>query len=333
MGQFVKMTVFKYLIILLFSGNFLVSLHGQASVDYFFTDQLFCANDTVRLPLRVRNFINVRNFQSSVRWDAAALQFQTLEEIHPALSGNFLINTNDTENGGMGYFWLDNSSGDPLVLADSSVLFVLKFTINDGVASTEVGFGEIPTLTETVVENNGTPVQVGSAQFSGTMTENEVTATAEIQAATALNNGAINLTTTNGQAPFSFLWNTGATTEDIVDLPPGNYQVTITDALDCTASFVYVVELNTATRNELNSHLITGPNPTRDYFNIEFTNFSPNEFYQYRIYNKKGIIIFQKNNTNPSSPEKIDLQDQPSGLYFLKLKTKKHTRIIKIIKN
>lgn len=41
--------------------------------------------------------------------------------------------------------------------------------------------------------------------------------------------GSIDITPIAGAAPFTFLWSNGATTEDVSDLDPGSYTVTITD--------------------------------------------------------------------------------------------------------
>ncbi|HEX5002979.1 MAG TPA: gliding motility-associated C-terminal domain-containing protein [Bacteroidia bacterium] len=49
------------------------------------------------------------------------------------------------------------------------------------------------------------------------------------------NNGAIDLSLSGGTAPYSYLWSTGATTQDVANLPAGGYQVTVTDANGCTA--------------------------------------------------------------------------------------------------
>jgi gliding motility-associated-like protein len=47
--------------------------------------------------------------------------------------------------------------------------------------------------------------------------------------------GAINVSINNGTASYSYLWNTGAITEDLVGIGAGNYTLTVTDANSCIA--------------------------------------------------------------------------------------------------
>ena len=48
------------------------------------------------------------------------------------------------------------------------------------------------------------------------------------------NNGSINLSVNGGTAPYSYSWSNGANTQNISNLPSGNYTVTVTDANGCT---------------------------------------------------------------------------------------------------
>ena len=54
-------------------------------------------------------------------------------------------------------------------------------------------------------------------------------------------NGSINLTNSAGIAPYSYLWNNNAVSEDRTGLVPGTYSVTITDGAMCSHMYIYII--------------------------------------------------------------------------------------------
>ncbi|TXH53609.1 MAG: PKD domain-containing protein, partial [Bacteroidia bacterium] len=73
-----------------------------------------------------------------------------------------------------------------------------------------------------------------------------------------LSDGNIDLTVNGGTPPYSYLWNTGATTQDLPNVPAGNYSVTITDANGCTSVANIVLTQPTLLSNTMTPSVYAG---------------------------------------------------------------------------
>jgi len=56
-----------------------------------------------------------------------------------------------------------------------------------------------------------------------------------------VNSGVINLLVAGGTSPYTYAWSTGATTEDLQNIPAGDYSVIVTDTNGCSQSAQFVI--------------------------------------------------------------------------------------------
>ncbi len=155
-------------------------------------------------------------------------------------------------------------------------------------------------------------------------------------------NGSINLIVNGGTQPLSYLWSNGATIQDIQNLFPGNYSVTVTDFYGCSNSLsinivsIYHDPTNTDENNspfdstgsepptsifintELSNQIFLFPNPADDEINIS-TSVLKGEC-RIELFNGYGIKLKSTNmRFDNSKLHSIDLNDFPSGIYFVRI--------------
>jgi|GEM_PF-1536724 subtilisin-like proprotein convertase family protein len=109
------------------------------------------------------------------------------------------------------------------------------------------------TVTDTNSCTNSTQIMVGVG--SGTLIAH---LDSIVQADCGNSNGSISLTTSGGSVPYSFSWSNNTTTEDIQNIPSGNYIVTVSDQNGCNFSSSYLVG------NSSGAFAITGVQTTNE---------------------------------------------------------------------
>lgn len=75
-----------------------------------------------------------------------------------------------------------------------------------------------------------------SVEITGPAAALSATATSVNPTCAGASTGSIDVTPQGGTAPYTYSWNTGATTQDLTNVPAGSYNVTITDANGCTTT-------------------------------------------------------------------------------------------------
>ncbi|GIV33136.1 MAG: hypothetical protein KatS3mg031_0671 [Chitinophagales bacterium] len=105
------------------------------------------------------------------------------------------------------------------------------YSWSTGASTEDITALAVGTYSVTVSDNNGCTVSTAASITQPTALESSF---AQVNVScNGGNNGSIDLTITGGSPPYVFIWNTGATEEDISSLPAGTYTVTVTDAQSC----------------------------------------------------------------------------------------------------
>jgi hypothetical protein len=136
-------------------------------------------------------------------------------------------------------------------------------------------------------------------------------------------NGAIYITTTSGRAPFSYLWNTGATTQDLTGLAAGTYSVAIVDSFGCQKRDTFVVQYNIpivgVTETAGVNSFTAFPNPTNGALTLS-VELAQAEEIMLQVYNTAGQLVHTQNvPANTAHAIGLDLNQQASGIYTIRL--------------
>ena len=128
--------------------------------------------------------------------------------------------------------------------------------------------------------------------------------------------GEIDLTVTGGTAPYTYTWNNGETSEDLWNLAPGFYEVTVIDVNGCDViTGAIVEEINVAGIDNIDGELQVSvyPNPTSDFATVAWNNEAVNTI---QILNANGQVV-QSAMVDMQLSYKVE--DLNAGMYFINL--------------
>ncbi|MFT5819102.1 MAG: hypothetical protein ACI8ZM_000324 [Crocinitomix sp.] len=153
--------------------------------------------------------------------------------------------------------------------------------------------------------------------------EIEITSPEEIEVASSISNevfggdGFITTTTIGGVPGYTYLWNTGATTENIEDLVAGTYTLTVTDENGCSVTFTYVVDSQLSLDDFGQDVFVIYPNPAQN--EIWISNRSDMGVNSVKLYNAIGQLVYEENTENNFGKQYVDVSYFADGVYFVVL--------------
>ena len=232
------------------------------------------------------------------------------------------------------------SNGEPLLIISSSD--VSCHGNNDGIGVTSVSNGTPPFTylwNDALAQTNATATGLSPGTYGLTLTDGtgcmvvgsciidepvEISVVVTIiDASFGSCTGKATVSVSGGIAPYSYLWSGGQTNETAVDLCPGNYTVMVTDANGCTMEGIVIVNelvgLETLDRLDV---LRIYPNPSNGQFNLVFPQLGGEEL-SIMVTDIIGQVVYSTFElaTNGEGELKLDLSQNPNGVYQLRMIT------------
>lgn len=138
----------------------------------------------------------------------------------------------------------------------------------------------------------------------------------------------INLEVRGGVEPYTYAWSNGATTEDLFDLEPNTYTVTVTDDAGCSKSLTIDITTDVA-EPEIYQQLQLYPNPTQQQMTLYWPTL-PATGARLQLFDTHGRLL--ERSFLQRANGRISLEAYPAGVYWLRLETDAGTAMRKLIR-
>lgn len=163
------------------------------------------------------------------------------------------------------------------------------------------------TVTYTIEQPDSLYIELYSPTFSGDYNVSSYLGT----------DGSIETIVTGGTSPYEFLWSDGSTTQDLFNLPAGNYAVLVTDENGCT------VQADIILTSPWELEMPTGYSPNgdgqNDFFVVHGIEVFPDN--EITVYNRWGNVVYSATGyQNEWNGFNNSGEELPDGTYFVVLK-------------
>jgi large repetitive protein len=126
----------------------------------------------------------------------------------------------------------NNNGSATVTITSGAVPYTYLWNPGGQTTATASGLSE-GTYTVGVLDSNGCSF-TASVVITGPSSALNATATVTNSTCNSSNNGSVNLTVTGGTPQYTFNWSNGSTTQNLNNILPGTYTVSITDSNGCT---------------------------------------------------------------------------------------------------
>jgi hypothetical protein len=154
-----------------------------------------------------------------------------------------------------------------------------------------------------------------------------ITTTSSTQS-TSGNNGTATVAASGGSGPYSYIWSTSPaqTTTIAIDLTPGDYEVTVTDAAGCSLTDTVFVSFPDGINELTDQQFYIYPNPASDQVYINISNANRMSL-NVSIIDLSGRVVLQETISSAT----INTSSLANGIYLLKLNTSKAIYICRFV--
>ena len=190
------------------------------------------------VPVSASNLTGIISIQFTIEWDPDIIQFDSVTAFNiPELDAADFGTTNIAQ-GNIAFSWYDNNLVG-VTLPDDTEIFQMCFTvIGDPNDITQIEITDDPVPIEVI--EGGMNMDIGLIPSGGVVTvlQSLFITNADITGTSCYDSlaGGIDITIAGGLTPYSYMWSTGATTQDLAEIEAGTYTVTILDSNNPTNS-------------------------------------------------------------------------------------------------